>query len=373
VWVVDREKITAYKLPREGQVRNLALDFRNDLIPLEPRANEPATQYAERENATKQGRERRAQKLAKMLIGVLPLKPRQRILIVPDGPLQYIPFAALPLPGEGKQGMFLLEQHEIIPVPSASALAAMRARQRTPATSGIAIFADPIFEREQEPSGAIRERTSERSEKQQELTRILRAIRASQHIDRLPGSRREAEAIQEVFGPGSTFMALGFDANRNAVLDGRLSTFRMIHFATHGIIDVHDPEMSGLILSLVNAKGERQDGYLRLGDIYKLKLSADLVVLSSCESALGKELQSEGIIGLPRGFLHAGAKSVIASLWKVDDEASASLMKELYTRMQKGESPSAALRQAQLALMKTKNQYSNPYYWAAFILEGDYK
>jgi len=168
-------------------------------------------------------------------------------------------------------------------------------------------------------------------------------------------------------------MALGFDANRNTVLEGRLSAFRMIHFATHGIIDVRHPEMSGLILSLVNAKGERQDGYLRLADIYQLKLSADLVVLSSCESALGKELQAEGIIGLPRGFLHAGARSVIASLWKVDDAASAILMKELYTLLQQGRSPSAALREAQLTLINANHEYSKPNYWAAFVLEGDYK
>jgi CHAT domain-containing protein/predicted negative regulator of RcsB-dependent stress response len=373
VWVVDREKIEAYELPSESQVRKLALKFRDDLIPLEPRANEPATQYAERESAAKQGRERRAQQLARMLIGKLPLQPGQRILIVPDGPLQYIPFSALPLPGGEKQSLFFLAQHDIIAVPSASALAAMRARQRVPATADIAIFADPVFERGQKPSVAARGPAAEKSENERVLTRARHDTGASQHIDPLPGSRKEAEAIQKVFGLDSTFLALGFAANRDAVLDGRLSSFRMVHFATHGIIDVRHPEMSGLILSLVNEKGERQDGYLRLGDIYQLKFSADLVVLSSCESALGKELQAEGIIGLPRGFLHAGAKSVIASLWKVDDEASASLMKELYTRMQKGESPSAALRQAQLALIKTKNQYSKPYYWAAFVLEGDYK
>ncbi len=373
VWVVDRKKIASYKLPPEGRIRSLALAFRNDLIPLEPRANEPATQYAERESAAKQGRERRAQKLVEMLIGTLPLKPGQRIIIVPDGPLQYIPFSALPLPNAGEQGMFLLEQHEIIPVPSASALAAMRARQRVPATAGIAIFADPVFERGQRASGTVRVPAVTKSENERVLTRARHDTHASEHIDSLPGSRKEAESIQEIFGPGSTFLALGLDANRNAALDGRLSAFRMIHFATHGIIDVRHPEMSGLILSLVNAKGERQDGYLLLGDIYNLKLSADLVVLSSCESALGKDLQAEGIIGLPRGFLHAGARSVVASLWKVDDEASAILMKELYSRMQRGESPSNALRRAQLALISANNRYSKPYYWAAFVLEGDYK
>jgi len=130
--------------------------------------------------------------------------------------------------------------------------------------------------------------------------------------------------------------------------------------------------MSGLILSLVDRKGRRQDGYLRLGDIYKLKLSADLVVLSSCDSALGKNLESEGTIGLPRGFLYAGAKSVIASLWKVNDDATAALMSRLYARIQKGEAPGSALRGAQLE-MAHDEQWSNPYNWAAFVLQGDYK
>jgi CHAT domain-containing protein len=130
--------------------------------------------------------------------------------------------------------------------------------------------------------------------------------------------------------------------------------------------------MSGLILSLLNPKGEHQDGYLRLSDIYNLKLSADLVVLSSCDSALGKDLESEGIIGLPRGFLYAGARSVVASLWKVDDDATAALMKGLYSRMQQGQSPQAALRESQLELAKDA-RYRQPYYWAGFVMEGDYR
>jgi CHAT domain-containing protein len=130
--------------------------------------------------------------------------------------------------------------------------------------------------------------------------------------------------------------------------------------------------MSGLVLSLVTPKGKQQDGYLLLGDIYKLNLSADLVVLSACDSALGKQLEAEGIIGLPRGFLYAGARSVIASLWKVDDDATAAFMKVFYLHMQRGESPNAALRSAQLTLAKDK-RYSAPYHWAAFVLEGDYR
>jgi len=372
-WLADREKITSYKLPRKDQIRDLAQAFRNDLLPPQPFADEPAKEFARRKSAAKQNQQVRAQKLARILIGKLPLKPQQRVLIIPDGPLQYIPFSALPLPG-GKKGTFFLEQHEIVVVPSASALAAMRARKRVPPTAEIAVFADPVFEREQKSSGAARGPAAQRSANERALTRARHDMHASKHIDRLPGSRKEADAIEEIFGPDSTLMKRRFDANRDAVLDGKLSSFRKIHFATHGIMDLRHPEISGLILSLVNQEGKPQDGYLLLEDIYNLKLSADLVVLSSCESALGKELQAEGIIGLPRGFLHAGARSVIASLWKVDDEASAILMKELYTRMRRqGESPSAALREAQLTLIRANDQYSDPYFWAAFVLEGEYK
>jgi CHAT domain-containing protein len=130
--------------------------------------------------------------------------------------------------------------------------------------------------------------------------------------------------------------------------------------------------MSGLVLSMFNKQGEYEDGYLRLSDIYNLKLSADLVVLSSCESALGKDLGSEGIIGLPRAFLYAGARSVIASLWKVDDDASVTLMKTFYSRLLRGEDPGRALQGAQLEMLK-KPQLSDPYYWAAFVLEGEYR
>jgi CHAT domain-containing protein len=179
-------------------------------------------------------------------------------------------------------------------------------------------------------------------------------------------------AIQEIFGPREVFTAVGFDATRRLVLSGRLQPYRFLHFATHGIMDARHPELSGLILSLVDRRGRQQDGYLRLADIYTLKLSADLVVLSSCDSALGKQLESEGMIGLPRGFLEAGARSVIASLWKVDDAATATLMRSLYSRIQRGESPSAALRGAQLEMANDKT-FGQPFYWAAFVLEGDYK
>jgi CHAT domain-containing protein len=181
---------------------------------------------------------------------------------------------------------------------------------------------------------------------------------ASGYIARLPASREEANAIAKILGsqdPEAVHVALDFAASREYVLRDGLSRFRLVHFATHGVVDSRQPEMSGLILSLMDRKGRKQDGYLRLGDIYKFKLSADLVVLSSCDSALGKDLESEGIIGLPRGFLYAGAKSVIASLWKVNDEATQALMSLFYRNLWQADKKMTAveaLRQAQLAVYR---------------------
>jgi len=375
MWVVDSKTIVSHELPPSSQIRNLARTFRDDMVPLQPEKEETASEYYRRERDVDRLRDRRSLEVARVLIGPISPAPGKRLLIVPDGYLQYIPFSALPSLQPGEEGGVLLEKHEIAMLPSASALGVLRAAsgKRSIAASGTAILADPVFERDSTRTTAGLRTRSVGKEYPRDLQHALRdGPRGSQHIAGLPGSRREALEIQKILGADNTLVALGLDANRDAVLSGAFSSFLRLHFATHGIIDVRHPEMSGLILSLINARGERQDGYLRLGDIYKLKLSADLVVLSSCESALGKELESEGTIGLPRGFLHAGARRVIASLWKVDDDATAILMKKLYTRMQGGENPTAALRGAQLD-MKRDEQYSKPYYWAAFVLEGEYR
>src|SRR5258708_2946230 len=166
--------------------------------------------------------------------------------------------------------------------------------------------------------------------------------------------------------------ALGFDANRAAITKPELAQYRIVHFATHGFIDYQHPELSGLVLSLVDWNGRPQEGFVRLHDIYNLKLSADLVVLSACNTALGKQVKGEGLIGLTRGFMYAGAGGVVASLWKVDDDATAELMKHFYQGIfQQNMTPAAALRQAQLT-MRQQTRWQSPYYWAAFVIQGQY-
>ena len=168
-------------------------------------------------------------------------------------------------------------------------------------------------------------------------------------------------------------LALDFDAALPRVLGDRLSGFRVIHFATHGVIDAERPALSGLALSMVDKAGHPQEGFLHLHDVYNLKLDADLVVLSGCRTALGKEVRGEGLVGLTRGFQYAGAPRVLASLWRVEDQATAALMARFYRALWIDKlPPAAALRQAQLGL-RGQRRWRDPYFWAGFVLEGDWR
>jgi CHAT domain-containing protein len=172
---------------------------------------------------------------------------------------------------------------------------------------------------------------------------------------------------------GAGMEAIDFKASRMTALSPELSQYRIVHFATHGVLDDKYPDLSGIVLSLVDEQGQRQDGFLRLHDIYNLNLPCDLVVLSACQTGLGKEVKGEGLIGLTRGFMYAGAARVVASLWKVDDRATSELMKRFYRRMlREGMSPAAALRTAQIE-MQGQKQWRSPYYWAGFVLQGEWK
>jgi CHAT domain-containing protein len=168
-------------------------------------------------------------------------------------------------------------------------------------------------------------------------------------------------------------MALGFQANRESATSPELGEYRVVHFATHGLLNSEHPELSGIILSMVDEKGQPQDGFLRLHDIYNLELPVELVVLSACNSGLGKQVRGEGLVGIVRGFMYAGAERVMASLWKVDDEATGELMKRFYQHMFAGDmSPAAALRQAQIEMWRERT-WRFPFYWAAFVLQGEWQ
>lgn len=298
----------------------------------------------------------------------------KRLAIVADGALQFVPFGALSL---SKGSRPLIADHEIITLPSASALAVQRQNlaQRKPAPYQIAMIADPVFSAVDDRLNAGQREGSSRREVSD--TRIIEHIAddpsGKTGIRRLRFTRQEAEQILAVAPRRTNLKALDFKANRSIATSGDLSQYRYVHFATHGYIDSERPDLSAVVLSLVDENGNPQDGFLRAHDIYNLNLPAELVVLSACQTGLGKEIKGEGLVGLTRGFMYAGARRLVVSLWNVNDKATAELMRRFYRGMLKeGLTPAAALRQAQ-SEMSQHSQWSAPYYWAAFVLQGEWR
>jgi CHAT domain-containing protein len=238
----------------------------------------------------------------------------------------------------------------------------------------VAVLADPVLQaidvrvaRAAGPSAATPGTASA------DLVRSAAEVGLSNGFPRLRFTRQEALAIGRFAGQEGTLTALDFDASRSTAVDPDLGRYRIVHFATHALANSEHPELSGIVLSLVGRHGEPLDGFLRLHDIYNLKLGADLVVLSGCQTALGQDIRGEGLVGLTRGFMYAGAPAVVASLWNVSDQGTSELMTRFYRAMlQDGLTPAAALRRAQIDMRKDPT-WSAPFYWAAFTLQGDWR
>jgi len=303
-----------------------------------------------------------AAEASRMLLGQAAKAIRnKRLLIVADGALQYLPFGALPEPvaDQGPNPPPLIVNHEIIWAPSASVLSALRKELpgRKPADKMLAVVADPVFSANDA------------------RVKVRPAVFGPEGNDfaRLRFSRTEAEEIARLAPTDSTLKALDFDANRDTVLNSDLGRFRIVHFATHSFLNHNHPELSGVVLSHVDTAGRPRNGLLRLYDIYNMRLRSELVVLSACETALGGEIKGEGLIGLTRGFLYAGAPRVVATLWRIDDRTTAEMMRRFYEALLvRGERPAAALRSAQVSMWKTKG-WDAPYRWAAFTLQGEWR
>jgi CHAT domain-containing protein len=192
-------------------------------------------------------------------------------------------------------------------------------------------------------------------------------------LDRLQYTGTEAKKILALIPETQRLQALDFNASRATATDPNLAQYEIIHLATHGLLDPINPELSGIVLSLYDQKGKSQDGFLRLHDIFNLNLPAELVVLSACETGLGKDVRGEGLVGLTRGFMYAGSRRVVVSLWSVNDVATSEVMAKFYQKMlQEGQNPVSALRAAQLEMWKSQ-QWQSPYYWAAFTIQGDWR
>jgi len=236
----------------------------------------------------------------------------------------------------------------------------------------VAVLADPVFSYD-DPRVRISHHNTTEPISSVSDAKSSAAESGLADLVRLRFSRQEAEQITRLASPGMEFKALDFDASRAVATATAISEYRIVHFATHALLNNEHPELSGVVLSLVDAQGRPQNGFLRLYDIYNLKLAADLVVLSACQTALGKEIRGEGIVGLTRGFMYAGAPRVVASLWRIDDRATAELMRRFYTHMLgEGLRPAAALRAAQVSMLREK-RWQAPHYWAAFTLQGEWK
>ena len=318
----------------------------------------------------------RASQLSELLLGpVGKAMSGKRLLIVADGALQYVPFGALPRPGGGSERVPLVADHEVVSLPSASALAVLRRETagRMPRAGAVAVLADPVFEGDDPRLRAAVRRSGADAAGPAGASGQAPASGRPLHPVRLAATRLEAAAIIRAAGMDRSLKRLDFDASRAAALSPELGHYRIVHFATHGVFDNDNPGMSGIMLSLFDGRGRPQDGFLRLHDIYGLTLPVDLVVLSACNTALGRQVTGEGLVGVVRGFMYAGAKRVVASLWKVDDEATGELMRLFYEGMFVNRlSAPAALREAQLGVW-SQARWKSPYYWAAFSLQGEWR
>jgi CHAT domain-containing protein/predicted negative regulator of RcsB-dependent stress response len=399
LFVVCQTSITSHRLPKRAEIEAAARRVRELLIAPQPQPGDTDAKYQARVKRAEEGYWTQAAELSRMLLGpVASQLGRKRLAIVADGALQYIPFAALPAPspgnGEGRNSgpepQPLFVEHEIVSLPSASTLATLRRETagRKPAEKSLAVLADPVFSdddiRVRRDAGKtvaqVKTRSADSDETDIVSLQMTRsgletgAVGAEAGFGRLISTRHEAAAISALVPERERMQALDFEASRTTVLGPEIGEYRIVHFATHGLLNNIHPELSGIVMSLVDKDGRQQNGFLRLQDIFNLKLSAELVVLSACQTGLGKEIKGEGLVGVARGFMYAGAPRIVVSLWKVDDRATSELMKRFYQGMLGPErlSPAGALRQAQLSIWKQK-QWREPYYWAAFVLQGEWK
>ncbi len=389
LWAVTDSALSSFTLPRRAEIEQAArrvhelLTVRNT----HPKGEEELKTEARIARA-RADYSAAAGRLSEMVLGpVVSLLGNKRLVIVSDGALQYIPFSVLPVRRGGSPTQPLVVESEIVTVPSASTVAVLRRdlAGRQPAPKAVAVLADPVFDR-QDPRVSTRQQisqvghTGELPSHDRDLPRDLErswaevgSTERGGKISRLPFSRREADAIIADAPPGNSFKAVDFRASRTTATSPELAQYRVVHFATHGVLDSRTPALSGIVLSLVDRQGKPVDGFLRLWDIYNLHLPADLVVLSACQTALGKEIKGEGLVGLTRGFMYAGAARVVASLWQVDDVATAELMSLFYQGvLKKNLPPATALRAAQVHMWKQKRWQEDPYFWGAFQLQGEW-
>lgn len=382
LWAVTANSFSSYELPPRAVIEAAArrcyelLTARNQFVKFET-----AAEKSERVRKADAEYPKAAMALSEMLLGPVAARlGRKRLLVVPDGALEYLPFAALTVPRSATYVPLMVE-YEVTSIPSASTLAVLRRELhgRAPAEKVVAVFADPVFDAADERvtrgvSRAVAGGHHGTAVATVEVQDPAKSVDSATALPRLPYTRQEADAILALAPATGRKAALGFEANRAAAMSDDLSRYRIIHFATHSFLNSTHPELSSIALSMLDRQGRAQNGFLRSHEVFNLRLGAELVVLSGCRTGLGKEVKGEGLYGMTRGFMYAGSKRVVVSLWDVQDQATARLMADFYRGLlgPKRVSAAAALRAAQIAIWR-EGRWQAPYYWAGFVLQGEPK
>ena len=399
LWVLTRDSLGLARLPARAVIEGKAQQFRTllaqsgppqaattDDAPAAPAARGLTTPTVPNAAAVAPYAAA-ARELYRMLVEpAAPTVTGKRLLIAADGALHFIPFEALVTTGAGGgygDLAYLVKSHEVVYAPSASVLGAIRQRAKGPAGRGqLLLVADPIFD----AADPRAKQELARRGQPGESTQSLKLLSALEDLSRLPakgrvklprlvGTRTEAERISGFAAASgkSAVTMLDFDASETGLSKQALGRYGVLHFATHGLLNAARPQFSGLALTPGRGQ-ERDDGYLQVDEVFNLRLGDPLVMLSACETGLGELKRGDGVSGLTRAFMYAGAPTVGVSLWSVSDKATAELMSGFYKRLLAGEDSSAseALRASQLAMI-AGGQFDAPFYWAPFVLVGDWR
>lgn len=373
LWVVGKTQFSYYVLPPREQIESKIEKLRNLLSQQTKLPDEEIEVFQNRVAEAELEYSREAQALSNELLGQAADKlAGKRLIVVADGKLHYFPLSALPLPNSTTDDPILLS-NEVIYEPSAAALTIIRNNAAAGARpqKDLLIISDPVFSK---VDARLEKNVDADAGLISTVLSNFRSFSSLETLSRLTASADEAESITKVVGAAGTTAMSGFAANRDSVLNDAISDYRVLHFATHGLVDEERPELSGIVLSLFDKAGNPQNGgFIRLQDVYGMNLNADLVVLSACDTGLGQEIRGEGLISLNNAFLQAGSKSVVSSLWKVEDTATKELMTEFYQGMAaENLTSSQALQRAKIKL-RGDPRFRSPFYWASFTALGNFE
>ena len=371
LWRIEHGELTTAILPDSKHVITAVQQWRDLMAARQRRPGESFPAYRQRVEDSDRQLPKQSAEVSCMLLPHMHLAEDSRVVIVASGILQSLPFGALPVDGcEQKDERPLMAAYEIVNAPSISVVAAAGTGASAQTFNGdVAILADPVFSAA-DARVANHVKAHGRAASPSALQSALRDVGFGTELPRLRATREEAEAISAALPSARLLVAMDFNANLHTALSQEMDQYRIWHFATHGLLDSKSPDLSGIVFSLVDQQGHPTPGYLKMQDIYGMSIRTDLIVLSACNSGLGEEVDGEGTVGLSYAFLHAGAKQVISTLWNIDDRASSELMAQFYRALLTDHlTPSAALRRAQMAMLKTKSN-ANAFYWAGYVINS---